>query len=271
MIEGVYVYPDYKPTLRFFRNKIAYSKPVTLKQGQVLLAGTFVESIVSGVDKGKVVAHSGLSESAIVSFSDITSGQTVVIAGLTWTAGASGTTAAELAEAWEGIGAGTAFGDLSDRTAGGSFTSGTLTGYSSYGYSGSEAVVFTSTSALTDVTDLAVTGTGGSAQDISVSDGATSFAPIAGVLLFDVDASDRDVDCPVYTEASFWAEALKWVADPATEFMTKEDGSTVPVSAYNTGAFGSTFDETKRLQTQFVEGSGFENLGFLQEGEKHNG
>ena len=259
---GAYqTYADKTETQIFFRADDRETKAVTVKSGQVLKALSFLQSDADG----KMIAHTGLSESAIVKFAALTNGQTLILAGLTWTAGASGTTAAQLATAWAGIAASTGYAALSARTGGGSFTAGTLTSWSTGAYD-SDSVTFTSTGGLSNVTDLAATGTG-TAPNISKVDGATSFPKIAGVLLFAVDASSADVNATAYTEASFWADALVWAADPAQDTITKPDGTTVAVTAYNTGTIRETSAATALLQAKFVENSEFEPLGFRKAGE----
>lgn len=107
---------------------------------------------------------SGESESASVTFSALTSGQTIIMNGLTFTAGSSGATAAQVATAFASIADGQLYGAINTANAltgdstGGLFTEGTATGWSS-GTRSTSTVVFTSTSA-TNVTDLAETGTG---------------------------------------------------------------------------------------------------------------
>ena len=85
---------------------------------------------------------------------------------------------------------------------------------------------------------------------------------IAGVLAFDVDASAGDVEASAFTEASFWADALVWSVNVLTDTVTKYDGSTVAVTAYNTAC------TTNLLKQKFVENSEFETLGFLSAGEQ---
>lgn len=85
---------------------------------------------------------------------------------------------------------------------------------------------------------------------------------IAGVTVYDVDASVADVVTSVYTEASFWASALTWAVNIATDTILKDDGVTpIAVTAYDTGA------NTDLLKAKFVENSEFEPLGFLKAGE----
>ena len=85
---------------------------------------------------------------------------------------------------------------------------------------------------------------------------------IGGVLLFDVDASAGDVEATAYVEASFWASALIWSVNIATDTITLFDGTTKAVTAYDTGC------TTNLLKQKFVENSEFESLGFLSAGEQ---
>jgi len=93
------------------------------------------------------------------------------------------------------------------------------------------------------------------------------FNKIAGVTLYDVDASAADQVVPVYVEASFWADALVWAVDPEVDSILNSFGNTVAVTAYNTGVISPNAATTKRLQQQFVEQSGFEPLGFPSAGD----
>lgn len=257
---GLYSYQDRTTKKIFFRSEDRYTKSVTIKSGQVIKALSFLETDSSG----KCIAHGGIAESASVVFgSALTSGQTMILGGITWTAGSAGTTVAQLATVFGGLADGTtaaiATAALSVATTVGTFTAGTLTGYNT-AYIASGKVRFDST-VTGNVTDLAATGTG-TAPTITVTSGANAFNKIAGVLLFDVDASSGDVDATAYSEASFWASALTWAADPTIDTVTKPDGTTVAVTAYNTGAF------TNLLKQKFVEGTEFEPLGFLSAGEQ---
>jgi len=259
---GFQSYPERVTKKIFFRSDDRFTKSVTVKQGQVLKALSFVESDSTG----KVIAHTGLSESAIVTFKALTAGQTMILAGLTFTAGASGATVAQLTTSWSGIAAGTGFAAITSAV-GGTFTAGSMTGFNTIVNSDASSVIFTSTTALSNVADLAATGTG-AAPTISKVDGAASFNKIAGVLLMDVDATSADVEATVYTEASFWADALVWAVDPSKDAIVKADGSTVACTAYNTGTYGSDAASTKRLRSKFIEGSEFDPIGFLYDGEK---
>ena len=271
---GFYNYNALATSPVFFRAESTASKTATIKSGQVLKKYSFLQSD----DAGKLIAHTGLSESAIVTFATITTGKTLILGGLTFTAGTGSVTAAQLATIWgdlhDGITAAEANALLLARdinaTTVGTFTAGTLTGWNTRVYDATGQVIFTSTSALTNVTDLANTGT---ATDPTIlkQEGVTSFPKIAGVTMYDVDASSADVDAEVFTEASFWADALVWSVNTATDTITLYDGTTVACSAYNTGTTGYDKTSTDLLRAKFVEGTEFEALGFLTEGEVANG
>ncbi|MCM0028143.1 MAG: flagellar hook-basal body complex protein [Polynucleobacter sp.] len=127
---------------------------------------------------------SGESESASVTFSALTSGQTIIMNGLTFTAGSSGATAAQVATAFASITDGQGYAAINTANAltgdstGGLFTAGTATGWSS-GTRSTSTVVFTSTSA-TNVTDLAQTGTG--TATITTTSGITPVAETNSVV-----------------------------------------------------------------------------------------
>ena len=95
------------------------------------------------------------AETAKVTFSNLAAGKTIILGGLTVTAGANGATAAEVASAFKSIAAGGA-ADATGATI--ASVAGTLTGWSTGAQSGS-SVTFTST-VTGDVTDIANTGTG---------------------------------------------------------------------------------------------------------------
>lgn len=264
-------YADRSTSKVFFKNADRNTKTVTIKSGQVLKALSFLESDADG----KLIAHSGVNEVATVTFpTTIDTGETVIIGGLTFTAGTNATTTqAQLVAAWKNIPAGTGYA-AANTLAGaavsaaiGTFTAGTLTGYASDTSATAGSVDFRSTTANAGVTDLTVTGTG-DASTVTISAVNDPIKPIAGVLVYDVDASSADVDASVYETASFWADALVWSADVDTDTITKADGTTVAVTHYNTGCAG-TSAAAILLQKKFVEGSKFERLGYIKTGEQY--
>jgi hypothetical protein len=114
-----------------------------------------------------VVTDGGLptTESALITFKPLAPGQTIAIAGLTFTAGTSGATATQLASAFSNIAVGAAAAatntskSLND-AAGGTFTAGTSAAWAS-GAAGGSAVTFTSSTANTNVANLSSVQTEG--------------------------------------------------------------------------------------------------------------
>lgn len=98
------------------------------------------------------------TETAAVTFKPLAAGQTLTLAGLTFTAGTSGATAAQLATAFQNIAVGTASASINgtktlNDAAGGSFTSGPSASWATGAASGS-SVTFTSSTANSNVTNL---------------------------------------------------------------------------------------------------------------------
>lgn len=273
---GFYSYDARSGSNIFFRADEYKTKTVTVLSGQVLKARSFVESN----SDGKIIAHSGFAESAIVTFATITTGQTLILAGLTFTAGTGSVTAAELVTIWKDLPVGITATNANllllargiDATVKGTFTSGTLAQYSTAVNDPANSVIFTGYQAFTNLTAVADSGT---ATDpvVTAHANVSSKAEIAGVTMYDIDASAGDVQAEIFVEASFWASALTWYVDSTAttgEVMTKADGTTVAYTAYNTGMVG-TQPEVILLQKKFVEGSKFDPLGFLTAGEIANG
>ena len=273
---GYYSYNPRVSKVTFFRNEEYWTDTVTVASGQVLKKHSFVETNADG----KAIAHSGFVESAIVTFATITTGQTLILAGLTFTAGSGSVTAAELVTIWKDLPVGVTAANANtlllargiSATVKGTFTAGTLAQYSTAVNDADNSVIFTGYQAFTALTDVGDTGTATNPV-VTLKANVSAKSEIAGVLLMDVDASAGDVKATVYKEASFWADALVWYVDTTAttgEVMTRADGTTVAFTAYNIGIFG-TQEEAIRLQKKFVEGSNFEPLGFLTAGEIANG
>lgn len=244
---GVNFIPALVPVREFARKAEEFKvKTGTLKSGVVAKAKTLLEY----TSDGKLQPHSGIAESAIVTFgSALTNGQTLILAGLTWTAGSSGTTVAQLVTAWKDITTGATYSSLSARTGGGSFTAGTFTGYYSEGYS-TDSVLINYSLATTDGTNIAATGTGSAVVsdiDINTSSFPSTFKVPAGLLLFDMDTTSGDAETQIIIEASYWAEAIVWAVDVDSDYILKGDDTKVFCTAYNTGA-GGTSKASNRLK-----------------------
>ena len=110
---------------------------------------------------------SAVTESAAVTFTDMVANQTVSLGGLTYTAGASGATAAQVATDFLGLANGYSGGDGIS----GTFT-GQLNGFSTdSSLTDTSTVVFTSATSGANVTDLVANGSG-DLPTVSVTNGA---------------------------------------------------------------------------------------------------
>ena len=233
------------------------TRAITVASGQVLKAMSWVESNSAG----KMIAHAPLVEIAYIEFAAIDAAETIILGGLTWTAGGSGTTAAELANAWADIEDGTGYADLADRTTGGSFTAGTLTGWTTQADLVDTTTILVTATTAAAITDLADTGTG---DDPTVT--ITQYAAankVAGLLAMDVDATSGDTEAQMYISGNFWEDAIVWGVNTAVDIVTSYDGTEVACTAYETGCYTSllrqklieqTAGGTEFLIGQFTDG-----------------
>jgi flagellar hook-associated protein 1 FlgK len=102
------------------------------------------------------------NENASINFKPLTAGQTLTIAGLTFTAGNSGATAAQVSSAFANINTGDIASNINtakslNAAAGGTFTNGTATGWSS-GTATNSLVTFLSLTASESVSNLTASG-----------------------------------------------------------------------------------------------------------------
>lgn len=188
----------------------------TITQGAItIVAATTTTDITVKQDAtvAKTLAASasgGVTETASVKFQDLGAGKTVILGGLTFTAGADDLTAADVASAFANLAAGAAIpsdatptaadGDTqgSAAAAKGTFT-GSLKDWTTGAATG-DTVVFTSTIANSDETDLADTGNGAKAIVITTTDGkAHDATATGGVLGVKAGAVDITGDAAVKT------------------------------------------------------------------------
>lgn len=257
---GWYQYADSQRPLKYFRASDRTSKNAVIKQGQVLKEGTFLQEDPT---TGKLIAHGGTTEKAVFTFAGQSSGATVIAGGLTFTLTAN-CSAADLVAAWSNLTAGmtAAQANAANPSLVGSFTAGTFSAnYNTFKGSTVNTVVFVAVTPNADATNITAAGTA-TGNSVVVTAFPNPKAPIAGVVMYDVNASAADVNAEVFSEASFWASYLKWYNDPKVDFVTNADFTTTPCTDYHTGA------TTELLQNMFVTGSEFAELGFLSEGEK---
>ncbi len=269
-------YPNRVTKKIFYDRDRPETRPGVIASGQVLKAYTFLESDVNG----KLIAHGGLVESATIVFgAAITTGQTFIAAGLTFTAGSGSVTAIQLADIWSGLTVGDTAAVASAKilakgysaTVVGTFTSGTLAGYSTTNVSITKVRFDAVGTGAAEAPDVVITGTGAAAGTAAITQFA-AMNKIAGVTMYDVDATSADVPAEVYMEASFWANddgtnALVWAVDTTVDTILNAAGTAqVAVTAYNTGCAG-TSAAADLLKRKFVEYSDFE-LGFVNVGDR---
>jgi len=265
---GYKAYPGKATKDIFYKSDDRSTDVFTLKQGNVVKGFSFLEFILSGNDKGKVRPWQGGTESTLVTFTSglTTSGQTVTIAGLILTCNAA-MSIAEILAAFDGVTPGVATVDGTKYA----FT-GTLAGFSiSKSTAGTPDTLEVSTTGLgsANVTDLAITSATATFRT-AVVQGDTATHILAGLIKYDVDATNADVRVTCYTEVSLWADAIVWAVDPVVDTINKVDGTgTVAVTAYNTGCAG-TSDISNRYKQLFVANTEFSPLGFHRAGDYYN-
>lgn len=121
-------------------------------------------------------AKAGVTEASTVAFAALTAGQTLALGGLTFTAGALGATAAQVAAAFASLADGAVGGGVNSAV--GTF-SGVLTGYNTGAASAANAVTFTSTLPGNPV-DLAAAGTGAAGVTVTLDAAGVAAVLAAG-------------------------------------------------------------------------------------------
>lgn len=252
---GWYQYPDSQRPLEFFRATDRCTKSVTISKGQVLKRYTFLETLPNG----ESIAHTGIGNQVKVTFPALAANKTLIIGGLTFSSGSSDLSALAVANAFAGIAKGSTATQINTQKslagATGTFTAGTLANYFTV-LEDSHSVRFVPIAASVDYTALTNTGNGTATFDIILGNKKPS-----GVILYDVDARANSVVAEAFCEASFWASALVWSADPAVDTISLSDNTTIPVTFYD------TFATSQLLKQKFVENTEFCELGFMHEGE----
>ena len=138
------------------------------------------------------------TETASVVFKPLAAGQVLQLAGLTFTAGSSGATAAQLATAFQSNAVNTLGSAINTskslgNAAGGTFTAGTVTGWSS-GATTAGAVTFTSSTANTNVSNLTSTlSEGSSSLDIVTTDGVAATSSETAAVTFKALAPGQSI------------------------------------------------------------------------------
>lgn len=211
-------------------------------------AGTFRLGASENVTS---VASGGTTETASVAFAPaVAAGATITVGGLTFTT-AGAVTAAQLAAIFANLPAGTTAAAANTANAaaitaagGGSFTAGTLTGYSS-GAPSTNTVVFTSATPYLNVADLTV---GGSvAPTATITQGTTTFTdagllPLQNPLGYKVlDEQGAPIFIPeIYTDPatsiSYTFQKITTVENNGIISILYADAQGNPLTAYYAGS-----------------------------------
>ena len=159
------------------------------------VAGTNVDDLqASAPPVPTVVTNQGSAarqETARVSFSNLNAGQTLTLGGLTFTAGTSGATAAQVGQAFQSLVSGAATGAGTLVSNGSGTYSGALTGWTSATVGDDGSVLFSSTTATGDQTDLFVAQSGSGTSIVRV-DGAQLATESARVTFNSANMSTGD-------------------------------------------------------------------------------
>jgi hypothetical protein len=210
-----------------------------------------------------VVDGSGAgNEVSTVTFKALASGQTLTLAGLTFTAGSSGVTAAQLASAFASINPGTGFAAVNtaktlNDAAGGTFTSGTSASWTSAAAAGA-AVAFTSTTVNTNVDNLLGTlSIAASAPSIVVTDGVAVVRTETAAVTFQnmTEGQTLAIAGLTFTSGALGATAAQ-VATAFSNIAVGSSASSVNVNHF-TPTMSSAYVVTPGVQTNTTSLSGY--------------
>jgi len=159
------------------------------------IAGTDVQDLqASAPPVPTVVTNQGSiarQETARVSFSNLDAGQTLTLGGLTFTAGTSGATAAQVGQAFQSLVSGAITGAGTLVSNGSGTYSGALTGWTTATVANDGTVLFSSTTATGDQTDL-FAAQSGSGTSIVMIDGGELATESANVTFDSANMSAGD-------------------------------------------------------------------------------
>lgn len=213
-------------TIKF--NDAAYALASNKGLQSILSSGVKIGGVTGTLSSNPQVTttHGTASsdESASVAFSSMSPNETLSFAGLTFKAGSSGASAAQVASAFALLSpAGTTASSFNSSKSlsaltGGTFTSGVLTGWCSAGAIGT-SVIFTSTTSNADVADLTSTQTAGSTDLLAF---INSQVGTNGVLSLEIQAK--------ITASS---NLTKHQADLQARLLTIQNNLTAQYSALN--------------------------------------
>ena len=204
---------------------------------------------VAGTDSGEVqtMTISGTppstTESSKLTFNAMTAGQTVTVAGLTYTS-TGVTTDAQVAALFANLNAGATSGAV---TTLGTF-SGTLTGFSSGALSGTSDITFTSTTLGTNVTDITYSNVGGTTPTAVTTQGVSS-----PTITIQVAGVDVVLDTSAASSTSNIATQIQQTLSADQKF-SDSSGRSVTVSG-STLTFTYSGSDGNMDSTSFVPGA----------------
>ncbi|QWD59726.1 flagellar hook-basal body complex protein [Polynucleobacter sp. MWH-UH35A] len=218
----------------------------------------------------------GSRETASVLFKDLSAGQSLTMAGLTFTAGASGATSAQVAAAFQNIHNGDSFSTINtaNSPAGGTFTSGLASGWTTLTTTapGGSTLVFSSTTATGNVTNLTsvlnpVTG-GTSAASVLIEGSPVAEQQALGVVGFvagkNIDSLSKDSFGNPQFATRFQIDASRGTGSGygqtlnggAVQLTIEANGSTAYSSAGQTYTNTQDGSATAQLASYNVDSSG---------------
>jgi flagellar hook-associated protein 2 len=204
----------------------------------------------------------GTSETAAVTFTALNAGQRLTLAGLTFTAGSSGATALQVASAFGGLADGNSATSLNTSktlgtAAGGTFTAGTVSGWSSSAYSSGSAVITFTASTTGNVTDLSgsflTAAQTTTATDSQITVNSTSFVRSSNVIsdvidgvtlnLFNTSATAQMINVSRGSDTS--ETVIKKMIDTYNDLVTTH--KTMTANAYNSDKPGTFANDPTTL------------------------
>jgi flagellar hook-associated protein 2 len=220
----------------------------------------------SGITTGPTISKTdgtdSTPETATVTFTALNAGQRLTLAGLTFTAGSSGATAVQVASAFGGLANGDSATTLNTSktlgtAAGGTFTAGTVSSWSSSAYSLGSAVITFTASTTGNVTDLSgsflTAAQTTTATDSQISVNSTSFVRSSNVIsdvidgvtlnLFNTSATAQMINVSRGSDTS--ETVIKKMIDTYNDLVTTH--KTMTANAYNSDKPGTFANDPTTL------------------------
>ena len=209
------------------------------KAGDVLSTAAITAGTVNAATISTLQGSGAATERANVTFSGLNANEVMTLAGLTFKAGASGATAAQVANAFSNLANGAITGTGTNVANGSGAYSGTFNGWST-GAANGAAVQFSSTVPNADIDDLAATA----ASDrpvVAVTQGASDITESASVKFKALTAGESfQLGGLTFTAGS----ATLTAGEVARAFMGLEDGFTFDGAGASTNANDANADRT---------------------------